>query len=146
MNRVFLIGNLTRDPESNQTQSGISVCKFSIAVNRRFGSSDGNKGVDYFPIVCWRGQADNCAKYLKKGSKVCVVGSVQIREYETQAGEKRKDVEVQADEVQFLSTKNEGAAISGGGFDEIETLPEINQGAKKIEKAQAVIDGDDLPF
>ena len=102
MNKIILIGNLTRDPESGTTPSGVSYCRFAIAVNRRF-SKDNNE-VDYFNVVTWRGVAESCAKSLSKGRKVGVVGSLQIRNYEGNDGSKRTSVEVTADEVEFLSS------------------------------------------
>lgn len=89
MNKVILIGNLTRDPDYGETQSGISFCNFSIAVNRPYSDSNGERQTDFFNIKTWRGQADNCAKYLRKGSKVGVVGSLQTRTYEDNDGNKR---------------------------------------------------------
>lgn len=103
MNKVMLIGNLTRDPEAGQTASGISYCRFSIAVNRRFSSKDGNNEVDYINIVTWRNTADLCAKSLSKGKKVGIVGSIQTRSYEAQDGTKRTAFDVVADEVEFLT-------------------------------------------
>lgn len=107
MNKVFQIGNLTRDVELGETASGISVARFSIAVNRRFQNADGERVTDFFNIVVWRGQAENCAKYLKKGSKVAVVGELQTRNYEAQDGTKRYVTEIVADEVEFLSARQE---------------------------------------
>ena len=75
MNKVFLIGNLTRDPELSQLPSGVSVCKFGLAVNRNFTNSSGEREVDFFNITAWRGLGENCAKYLSKGRKVSVVGN-----------------------------------------------------------------------
>jgi len=102
MNKVYLIGNLTRDPEHRATTTGISVCTFSLAVNRRFASQDGKKEADFVPIVTWRGLADTCIKYLRKGSQVAVSGSLQTRTYEKD-GVKRYMTEVVADEVEFLN-------------------------------------------
>ena len=82
MNKVILIGNLTRDPELKVTASNLSVCRFGIAVNRRYSNSEGSKDVDFINIVTFRGTADICAKYLKKGSKVGVSGSLQISSYD----------------------------------------------------------------
>ena len=82
MNKVFLIGNLTRDPELSTTNSGISVCRISIAVSRRFANADGSRETDFFNVTAWRGTADNCAKFLKKGNKIAVSGSIQTRNYE----------------------------------------------------------------
>lgn len=107
MNKVILVGNLTKDPELMTTNSGISVCRFTIAVGRRFPSaSTGERETDFLNIVVWRTQADNCHKYLKKGSKCGVVGSIQNRSYEGQDGQKRYITEIVADEVEFLTTRN----------------------------------------
>ena len=99
MNRATLIGNLTRDPDLRMTNGGVSVCTFSIAVQRRFANQQGERPADFFNIVCWRGLADNCGKYLHKGSKVGVHGSIQNRRYEAQDGTKRYVTEIIADEV-----------------------------------------------
>jgi len=107
MNKVFLIGNLTRDPELSTIPNGTAVCKFAIAVNRRFSGQDGNRETDFFNIVVWRAVGENCAKYLKKGNKVCVVGRIQIREYD-QDGVKKYFTEIVADEVEFLTPKAGG--------------------------------------
>ena len=99
MNKVILVGNLTRDPELAQTPSGISVCKFSIAVNRDYTNANGERDADFINIVTWRNLADNCAKYLVKGSKVAVCGSLQTSSYEDRNGEKRYRTDVVADNV-----------------------------------------------
>ncbi len=112
MNKVFLIGNLTRDPEFKKTPNDISVCTFSLAVNRRFASSNGEREADFLNIVAWRGLADICAKYLQKGRPCAVAGEIRTRSYTTQQGEKRYITEIQADDVQFLGT---GSSGSGGG-------------------------------
>jgi len=104
MNKCFLVGNLTRDPELSTIPNGTAVCKFSIAVNRRFANAEGNRETDFFNIAAWRALGENCAKYLKKGSKVGVVGQIQIRNYE-QDGIKKFYTEIVADEVEFLSPK-----------------------------------------
>jgi len=116
MNKVFLIGNLTRDPELSTIPNGTAVCKFAIAVNRQFATKDGNRETDFFNIIIWRAMGENCAKFLKKGSKVAVVGRVQIREYD-QDGVKKYFTEIIADEVEFLTPK------SGGGGDVGEMTP-----------------------
>lgn len=117
MNRATLIGNLTKDPGMRMTQGGVSVCTFSIAVQRRHSDQNGERQTDFFNIVCWRGLADNCAKYLTKGSKVGVHGSIQNRSYEAQDGTKRTVTEIIADEVEFLSRKVETQAPA---YEEIE--------------------------
>jgi len=106
MNKVILVGNLTRDPELSETPSGVAVCRFSIAVSRDYASSDGTRETDFFNITVWRGRAENCGKYLKKGNKVAIVGSLQNRSYEDKDGIKRTVTDVVASEVEFLTPKN----------------------------------------
>ncbi len=104
MNRAMLIGRLTKDPELRATGSGIAVCTFTIAVDRRFANRDSQtREADFIPIVVWRAQAENCAKYLHKGSQAAISGSIQTRSYDAPDGSKRYITEVVADEVQFLS-------------------------------------------
>ena len=106
MNKVYLIGNLTRDPEISTTTSGISVCRMSIAVSRRFANAEGGRDADFFNITAWRGTADNCAKFLKKGNKIAVSGSIQTRTYDKQDGTKGFSIDIIADEVEFLTSRN----------------------------------------
>lgn len=126
MNKTILIGNLTKDPELSTTTTGVSVCKIGIAVNRPFKNSEGNTEVDFFNIVAWRIQAENCAKFLRKGLKICVVGSLQNRSYEGQDGQKKYVTEIVAENVEFLSPK---------GSDEY-----------KNENTMQPINDDALPF
>lgn len=112
MNKVYLIGNLTREPETNTTASGIQVCRFSIAVGRRFKNAEGENEVDFFNIIAWRGLAETCGKYLHKGSKVAVIGSLQNRSFDAEDGTKRYITEVIAEEVEFLTPKNASEASS----------------------------------
>lgn len=107
MNKCFFIGNLTRNPELKTTQSGIAMCKFSIAVQRRFRNPDGEYDVDFFDVVAWRSIAEFCEKYLKKGSKVSVVGELNTSTYQGQDGKIRTSFHINADEVEILSVKNE---------------------------------------
>lgn len=110
MNKVMLIGNLTRDPETRSTPNGVSVCSFSIAIDRRFKNADGSKQTDFIPIVAWRQLADLCGRYLAKGRKVAVEGSLQVRSYEDKQGNKRTAFEVVADQIEFLSPRGEGGS------------------------------------
>ena len=103
MNKAILIGNLTRDPEHRTTPNNLSVTTFSIAVQRRF--TQGEQKADFFNIVTWRVLADNCAKYLQKGSKVGVAGVLQTRQYDDKNGARRYVTEIVADEVEFLTAK-----------------------------------------
>ena len=135
MNKVYLIGNLTRDPELSETTGGVAFCRFAIAVNRTFVNQDGNRDADFFNITVWRGQAENCGKFLKKGSKVAIVGSLQNRTYEDKDGVKRTVTDIVASEVEFLST--------GARGDELE----VSQPVKKEKLAlEEVVDDGNLPF
>lgn len=100
MNKITLIGNLTNEPEKRATPNGTSVTSFTIAVNRR----GQDKQTDFFRINAWRGLADTCAKFLAKGRKVAVVGELQARTYEAKDGKTKVSLDVQADEVEFLSS------------------------------------------
>lgn len=133
MNKVILIGNLTRDPENSETPSGVSVCKMSMAVNRTFTNANGERECDYFNIVAWRQLADNCGKYLSKGKKIAIVGNLQTRSYETKEGDRRYVTEVIADEVEFLSPRDE----------QQNSTPEVPE--RKPQQASMLGD-DDLPF
>lgn len=106
MNRAFLIGNLTKDPEMRQTQTGVNCCTFTIAVNRR-PNKDGTHEADFLNIVTWRGTAESCFRYLKKGRKVSVLGSIQTRSYDDRNGQKRYVTEIIADDVEFLSRETD---------------------------------------
>lgn len=103
MNRAILIGNLTRDPEFRTANSGNSVCTFTLAINRRFTDQSGNRQADFINVVAFKKNAENCARYLAKGRKAGVVGSIQTRTYDAQDGTKRYVTEIVADEVEFLS-------------------------------------------
>lgn len=105
MNKVILVGNLTRDPELSKTNNGTAVCNFSIAVNRDYTNADGERDTDFFNITVWRGRAETCGQYLKKGSKVGIVGSLQNRNYEDKDGIKRYVTDIIAEQVEFLSSK-----------------------------------------
>ena len=105
MNKVILIGNLTKDPELTTTTSGISVCRFTLAVSRRFTNSEGERETDFINVVVWRNLADNCHKFLRKGSKAAVVGNIQTRSYDAQDGSKRYVTEVVAEEVEFVGAR-----------------------------------------
>lgn len=106
MNKLFLIGNLTRDPELTETASGVSVCRFSMAVNRAYANGDGERKTDFFYCTAWRGLAENISRYCKKGNKVAVEGSIQIRTYEGNDGVKRTAVDVIVQECEFLTSPN----------------------------------------
>ncbi|MBR2247718.1 MAG: single-stranded DNA-binding protein [Bacilli bacterium] len=106
MNKVFLIGRLTRDPELRYTGSNTPVATFSIAINRNFTNSQGEREADFINIVVWRKQAENVKNYLQQGSQVAIDGRIQTRNYEDKEGQKRYVTEVVADNVEFLGSKN----------------------------------------
>ena len=135
MNKVILIGNVANDPESRTTASGIAQCSFRLAVQRRFANASGVREADFLPVVCWRQTAEFAAKYLLKGRRVAVEGSIQTRSYDAQDGTKRYVTEVIAEEIEFLS----GAKEQGGG----DTVSQA-QAAFGAEFVQ--VDDDELPF
>jgi single-strand DNA-binding protein len=106
MNKVFLIGNLTRDPELTTTPSGISVCRFTIAVGRNYTQGDGERQTDFFNCTAWRGIAEAIHQYCKKGNKVAVTGSIQLRNYEDNQGIKRTAVDIITQDIEFLTPKS----------------------------------------
>ena len=139
MNKAYLIGNLTRDPETRTTQNGLTVCSFTLAVNRRMKKQDGTQETDFINVTAWRMLGENCAKYLSKGKKAGVSGSIQTRTYEAQDGSKRHAFEVVADEVEFLSPVGAGALRGNSGG--AEGHQEGNGEFTKVE-----VEDDQLPF
>lgn len=150
MNKVYLIGNLTRDPEMRSTSTGISVCNFSIAVNRRFRNAQtGQQETDFFNIVAWRQLAELCSRYLAKGRKVAVFGSIQTRTYEAQDGSKRTAFDIVADEVEFLSASQNSGAPASGDYHAAVSAPAPRQQAPAYAPADSgftQVDDDELPF
>lgn len=139
MNKIFLIGNLTRDPELRSTQSGVPVCTFTVAVNRRNrqGAEAGQPEADFFRVTTWRQQAENCNRFLAKGRKVGVTGNLTLQSYTGNDGVQRYSLEVSADEVEFLSPRGEGG----------ENRPVSPQSAPQENNSGFVrVDDDDLPF
>lgn len=133
MNSVILIGRLTQDPQASTLDSGHSYCRFSIAVNRRF-SRNGENQADFINIVTWDALAQNCAKYLVKGSQVAVQGSIQTGSYERD-GVRRQTFDIRADQVEFLSR----ATGSGTGEG---NKPARDQAIDELKE----VDDDDIPF
>lgn len=114
MNKVVLVGNLTRDPEQRTTQSGISVTSFTVAVSRRFKSQDGQQQADFINCVAWRSTADFVAKYFVKGSKIGLSGSIQTRTYDDANGVRRYVTEVVAEDVEFVTSKSQNPGAERG--------------------------------
>ena len=144
MNKLFIVGNLTRDPELRTTAAGDSVCSFSVAVNRR-GRRDNQGGqpeADFFRVTAWRALGENCAKFLSKGRKVAVTGSVRVSTYQAQDGTTRASLEVQADDVEFLSPRGEGEGASAGYAPAASAAP----AAEPASAGFTAVETDELPF
>ena len=135
MNKVFLIGNLTADPQGSTFDSGNTNCRFSIAVNRFSRNGEGN-AVDFINIVAWNQLASNCTKYLVKGSKVAVVGSIVTGSYERD-GVKRTTFDIRADQVEFLS-RPDGATQQGTSSSSRESIDSLQEVSGGVD--------DDMPF
>jgi len=148
MNRITIIGNLTRDPELRTTTSGVSVCSFTVAVNRRLSAQQRQNGqqaeADYFRVTAWRELGENCAKYLAKGRKVCVVGAVSVSTYTGNDNITRATLEVQAQEVEFLTPRGEADATQQAAP---QYAPQQAAPVPQPEQFQQVeMPADELPF
>ena len=141
MNKVFIVGNLTRDPELRSTRDGISVCSFTVAVNRRQRNAEaGQPEADFFRVTAWRQLGENCAKYLAKGRKVSVTGSVSASAYTAQDGSARASLEVTADDVEFLTPRGE--------VGDMPAAPRAQAPAPAAPQSNGFVqvDDDELPF
>ena len=141
MNKVFLIGRLTRDPELRYTGNNTAVASFSIAVNRSFTNQQGEREADFFNVTVWRKQAENVKNYLSQGSQVAVEGRLQTRNYEDKDGQKRYVTEVVADNVEFLGSKNSSNNNSNGSHNDEPTPYDFGD-----EKEPKGTDVDSNPF
>lgn len=146
MNQIILIGNVANDPETATTQSGIARCTFRIGVQRAYKAQDGQRESDFFTVITWRGLAENCGKYLKKGTKCAVRGSVQNRSYQAQDGSKRYVTEVMAEEVQFLGSRQDAAQNGVGGAQSGQNQMQTPPPAFSSDNGFMVVDNDELPF
>ncbi|MBR4723398.1 MAG: single-stranded DNA-binding protein [Clostridia bacterium] len=150
MNKVILMGRLTRDPEMRQTTGGIQVCSFSVAVNRRF-AKDGQQNADFINCTAWRQQAEFICKYFHKGSMIALVGSLQSRSWENQEGKRQYATDVVVDEVYFTGSRQESnTGAQEGGYNMTQPAPQQeadvfgdidSMGFQTIEGSE-----DDLPF
>ena len=145
----MITGNLTKDPEGRTTPSGTSLCKLRVAVNSRRKDGASGEWVDkpnYFDVTVWGAQGENCVTYLSKGRPVAVDGRLDWREWESQDGGKRQAVEIIADTVQFLGSRDDGQR-SGNGFTPASDVPADTSDFSEPSKAAAGTDsGDDIPF
>lgn len=149
LNKVILCGRLTADPELKQTPSGIAVVSFSLAVNRRFQSknADGAQAqqADFINVVAWRQTAEFISRYFRKGSALCITGSIQTRRWQDQQGQTRYATEVVADEAMFVDSKNEGGAVAGQ-FPDSYNAPSYSSSPASAPKFEELKTDDDLPF
>ena len=148
LNKVILGGRLVRDPELRQTNSGIPVTSFSIAVDRIYQSQDsanGGQSADFINIVAWRQRAEFVCKYFKKGSSICIVGSLQSRSWTDANGQKQYATEVVADECNFVDSKSESQS-SGGYTPDSYSAPSFSSNDENAPKFEEVSNDDDLPF
>ena len=145
MNKAILVGNLARDPETRNTPSGVSCTTFTVACNRRFVNQQGVREADFINCVAWRQNADFVARYLTKGSKVAVEGSIQTRSYDAQDGTKRYVTEIIADNVEFLGSRDDAAR--GGDYSApAPAAAPAPRAAAPANAGFAEVDDDELPF
>lgn len=137
MNKVILIGNVANDPESRTTASGIAQCSFRLAVQRRFANASGVREADFLPVVCWRQTAEFAAKYLLKGRRVAVEGSIQTRSYDAQDGTKRHVTEIMVDNLEILDRSESKPAA---------TADTVKKAESTFGKDFVQVEDDDLPF
>ena len=149
-NKVILIGNLTADPELKQTPSGVSLVTFSLAVNRRFGSRDGQNQqpeADFFRITAWRNTAEFIAKYFRKGSAICICGIIQNRSWTDQNGQKRYVTDIIAEEANFVESRNTQDGQANYGATDAYSAPAYSSPAQgNAPKFEEIKTDDDLPF
>ena len=148
INRVVLVGNLTRDPELRHTPSGTAVCKLRIAVNTR--QKDGATGEwtdkpNYFDVTVWGAQGENCARFLSKGRPVAIDGRLEWREWESPEGAKRQAIDIIADSVQFLGSRDD-AGGAGNGFTPRSDIPVDTEDFAAAPTSASSTGDDDIPF
>lgn len=141
LNRIVLIGRLTRDPEVRYIANGTAVANFTLAVDRSFKNAQGEREADFINIVAWRQLGENCGRYLSKGKLAAVDGRLQIRSYETQDGQKRIAAEVVAEDVRFLSPRDGGSFSPGG-----ESFDAGGSQTGGFDGPDLPMGDDDLPF
>ena len=144
LNKIFIMGRLTRDPELRRTQSGTPVTSFSLAVDRDFKSQSGEKETDFIDVVAWRSTAEFVAKYFTKGRMAVVEGRLQIRDWQDRDGNKRRSAEVIADNVYFGDSRRDSGGDSGSGSYGGGYAPAVGGGASGF--AEIDEEDGDLPF
>ena len=149
LNKVVLAGRMTADPELKQTASGVSVLSFTIAVSRSYvskSSEQGERQADFVNVVAWRNTAEFISKYFRKGSAICVTGSIQTRNWQDQQGQKRYATEVVADEAMFVESR--GGDASGASYtpDSYSQAPSFSSNPSSVPNFEEHNTDDDLPF
>lgn len=139
MNKVILIGRAATPPEYGQTKNGVSRAVFRLAVQRRYKNEQGKYDADFFTVVCWRGAADLVRQYLAKGDRCGVVGSIQLRPWQDEGGNKRVATEIIADEVDFMGGRQREEA-------EEPERPAYQPQSYTQQSAFVQVDDDELPF
>ena len=149
LNKVVLAGRLTSDPELKQTQTGVSVTSFSIAINRRYVSKNNDQAeqqTDFINVVAWRQTAEFICRFFKKGSAICLTGSIQTRSWQDNQGQKRYATEVVADEAMFVDSRNENGGAQGGYMPDAYAQPSYSSKQGSAPNFEELTTDDDLPF
>lgn len=147
MNQLYIIGNLTKDPELFETANGAKYCRFTLAVNRKFKDSEGNVVTDFLPVTAWRQLGEMCATYLSKGRKVAVVGELQTRTWQDKDGTQKYGIDILADEVEFLTPKDYTPTESKPIVKTTASQPQKQPQQQSFRADQHMILSDeDLPF
>jgi len=151
LNKVVLAGRLTADPELKQTQSGVPVLSFSLAINRRFASKNGEQAeqqTDFINVVAWRQTAEFISKFFRKGSALCITGSIQTRSWKDNQGQRRYATEVVVDDAMFVDSRNEAGNGGQGSYvpDAYNAAPSYSTPAGTAPNFEELNTDDDLPF
>lgn len=151
MNKVILIGRLTKEPELRKTPTGVSVCQFTLAVNRTYQDQNGERQADFISCMAWRTQAENLCKYLKKGSQIAISGSIQTRNYEDQNGVKKYVTEVVCDSIIFLEHKKTDTGYNDLSQLEVPPIREKNNSFSQVDPFEDIktafgVSSENLPF
>lgn len=153
MNKAILMGRLTKDPELRTTQNNVSVCSFTLAVDRRFKNQQGERETDFIPIVAWRQTAEFAARYFSKGARMALVGSIQPRSWDDDQGERHYITEVIAEEIYFADSKRQQDDFGGSGYQQGQKSnsysPKENNAGSNIPEGEGYmpeVDDTSLPF
>ena len=146
MNKIMLIGRLTKDPELRYTQSGTAVASFTLAVDRRFPNQNGEREADFINCVAWNNSAEFLANYFHKGKQIALEGRLQVRSYEGNDGQRRWVTEVVAEQIEFVGSKNDSTNVSGGNRQDYQNNNNASAGSNLGLGEEIVFDDSDLRF